>query len=325
MTDTPITKEEIEDAIWNHIKLDSGDRTGMMEKKLFRRICDAALKGVEPSKQDGWKPTHRHKRREIGLVRVLQDYAVMLPDGGYVVVFQGRDERVWVMDHEEFHDVQFEQLVPPPSKQEVAGSGEYIPTWATDPKVAFQRGFEACREMVRAECRGSRGPEIEDWQTGYNVACDDIENKVERLTPNPDTDVEHEPEGGEEAKRIKAIIQAIRKTPRTPRLEASHQAADLIESLQKERDDLQERYDREYATVDRIWKALCIETYEQANGLEISEIVARIKADKEKLAAALKPFADKIKTTTYSHPNALLSFPYRHCEAARAALAETGA
>lgn len=37
---------------------------------------------------------------------------------------------------------------------------------------------------------------------------------------------------------------------------------------------LQARYAEEYAIVDRVWKALAIETYEQAGGKEISQIVA---------------------------------------------------
>ncbi|UGY11150.1 hypothetical protein [Phyllobacterium pellucidum] len=73
-----------------------------------------------------------------------------------------------------------------------------------------------------------------------------------------------------------------------PPLEApSEREADLL----KRAEAAEAKYREEYAIVDRVWKALGIESYEQAGGKEISELVADAIRERDEALKALEPFA----------------------------------
>jgi hypothetical protein len=57
--------------------------------------------------------------------------------------------------------------------------------------------------------------------------------------------------------------------------------------------DWKRRYDDEYRTVDRCWKALGITTYEQAGGKAIWEIIANLTAANYQLTKALREMTDE--------------------------------
>lgn len=62
---------------------------------------------------DGWRPTHRHKKRGT-TYRAVSDADVQasepIREGDPVVVYQGEDGRYWVRPRAEFHDGRFELL-----------------------------------------------------------------------------------------------------------------------------------------------------------------------------------------------------------------------
>jgi len=62
----------------------------------------------------------------------------------------------------------------------------------------------------------------------------------------------------------------------------------LVEELADEIERLETHYKAEYEIVDRIWKVLGIETFEDAKGREISEIVQDKLDEIERLREALK-------------------------------------
>ncbi len=57
--------------------------------------------------------------------------------------------------------------------------------------------------------------------------------------------------------------------------------------------DWKEKYEEEKAIVDRVWRALGIETYEQARGLAIDEIVAELRCARPTVEAAEIRYAVK--------------------------------
>lgn len=92
----------------------------------------AALSALDLSAigAEGWKPTHRHKKRGseymllsagrmqtenwIGDVMVDGDYTRRSVDMREVAIYRGADGEMWVRPREEFEDGRFEPLPSPP-------------------------------------------------------------------------------------------------------------------------------------------------------------------------------------------------------------------
>ena len=67
-----------------------------------------------------------------------------------------------------------------------------------------------------------------------------------------------------------------------------HERLNDYEEVKRQRDAVEAGRDEEKRIVDRVWKALGIETYEQAGGKSIDEIVSGMKAE----IALLRPIAE---------------------------------
>lgn len=100
-------------------------------------------------------------------------------------------------------------------------------------------------------------------------------SQIMKDRPSPDVDVD------ELQKRL--LKYWSKGLPLNDGFDLCHQAAQALKTMREERDKLRELYKREYGYVTRIWEALGVQNYEEANGKVVDEIVADTIAERDKL------------------------------------------
>ena len=113
--------------------------------------------------------------------------------------------------------------------------------------------------------------------------------------------------------------------------EARHAAAArgfIYRDCEKHNEELQAKYQDEYAIVDRVWKALGVKSYDDAKGKAIDELVRDLSARADIAEAALATLRDKVRVLgefaeTTTEPN-MVGVPAMVLTEALALLAPSG-